>query len=65
MGFVYKNIPAFNLGLGDSIAFDTGGTNDTPLQFNIELASAAANGASVEDSNGYTVVSSGLAAAVF
>ncbi|MEK9660202.1 MAG: hypothetical protein VW644_00435, partial [Alphaproteobacteria bacterium] len=31
MGFVYKNIPSFTLDIGDVIAFDTGGINDTVL----------------------------------
>lgn len=44
MGFVYKNIPAFALAPGDTLAFDTGATNDVPLNLNIALSATTANG---------------------
>jgi hypothetical protein len=43
-GFVYKDIPAFQLKTGDSLAFDTGAVNDTDVRVDIELAATTANG---------------------
>ena len=43
-GFVYKNIPAFQLKTGDSLAFDTATVNSADVQVDIELAATTANG---------------------
>ena len=44
MGFVYMNVPAFQLKTGDVIAFDTDHVNDADPQLQIELAATTANG---------------------
>lgn len=45
MGFIYQNVPAFQLKTGDVIAFDTGAVNpDADVQLQIELAATTANG---------------------
>lgn len=44
-GYVYKNIPAFALAPGDTIAFDTHATNDADIHLNVALAATASNGA--------------------
>jgi hypothetical protein len=46
-GFVYKNIPAFQLKVGDTIGFDLGGMNDADIQLDIALAAATSNGSDV------------------
>jgi Ca2+-binding RTX toxin-like protein len=46
-GFVYKNIPAFQLKIGDTVAFDTGAVNDADIQSDIEMARTTANGGDV------------------
>jgi len=47
-GFVYKNIAAFQLKAGDTIAFDTAGVqNDFDIQMDIDLARTTANGGDV------------------
>ncbi len=62
-GFVYQNIPAFELYPGDTIAFDLGAENDTDITVDIALATATSNGSSEQDSDGFTtVVSSGTPA---
>jgi hypothetical protein len=47
MGFIYRNIPAFSLALGDVLAFDLGDVNSQAVQLDIELAAAASNGSDV------------------
>jgi hypothetical protein len=44
MGFIYKNIPAFNAALGDTIAFDVNIENNTAIQLDIALAATTTNG---------------------
>jgi hypothetical protein len=44
MGFVYENIPPFNLKTGDVVAFDTGVMNNTDIQLEIAMAGTTANG---------------------
>ena len=62
-GFVYQNVPAFSLGVGDTISFDLGSPNDNPIVVDIALATAASNGSSQPDSAGFTqVVSAGTPA---
>ena len=48
VGFIYQNIPAFDLGIGDTLAFDLAGDapNDHPIEYDIELAPTAVNGGS-------------------
>ena len=47
MGFVYKNVPAFQLKAGDSLAFDLGVMNDADVHLDIELAATTTNGGDV------------------
>ena len=49
-GFVYQNVPAFQLKTGDSMAFDLGVMNDADVQLNIELAATTSNGGDVPQS---------------
>ena len=48
MAFIYKNIPAFQLKRGDTIAFDTGAVNDGTVQLRIDLAPTTVNGSDVQ-----------------
>ena len=43
-GFVYKNIPPFELKAGDTFAFDSGVANDHDIQVDIALAATTTNG---------------------
>ena len=56
-GFVYQNIPAFNLLAGDILAFDLGDVNDTNIQLDIAMAPTTVNGGTVEASSFVQVVS--------
>ena len=56
MGFIYKNIPAFSLAVGDTIAFDLGAENDQAIVMDIALAATTSNGGTEQDSNGFTQV---------
>lgn len=42
-GFIWRNVPAFNLDRGERIAFDLGALNDVPTRRNIWLAVANKN----------------------
>jgi hypothetical protein len=44
MGFIYKNIPAFEMKVGDTIAFDLEAVNDVPQQMDIDLAATTVSG---------------------
>ena len=44
MGFVYKNVPAFQVKTGDSIGFDLGAMNDVNVQLQMDLAATSING---------------------
>jgi hypothetical protein len=46
-GFVYKNIPAFQLKVGDTIGFDLGAVNDADVQVDVALAATTANGGDI------------------
>jgi hypothetical protein len=46
-GFVYKNIPAFDLKRGDTLAFDSGLANDHDIQVDVALAATTSNGGDV------------------
>ena len=46
--FIYRNVPAFELKTGDSIAFDTrSSANGTPIQLDFDLAGTTFNGSDV------------------
>jgi hypothetical protein len=47
MGFVYQNVPAFNLKTGDTIAFDLGALNDIDIQLQIDMAATTVNGGDI------------------
>lgn len=53
-GFVYKNVPAFDLKVGDTIAFDLGAQNDVNIQLQISMAATTTNGGDVPGA--YTTV---------
>jgi hypothetical protein len=44
MGFVYKDVPAFQLKTGDKLAFDLVAMNDVDVQLKIEFAPTTGNG---------------------
>jgi hypothetical protein len=46
-GFIYKNVPAFTLASGDSLAFDTQAANDTDIQFDVGLSPTTVNGGDI------------------
>jgi hypothetical protein len=51
MGFVYQNVPAFQVKTGDAIAFDLSGTNpEADVQLDIEMAATTTNGGDVSQS---------------
>jgi hypothetical protein len=47
MAFISKNIPAFELKPGDTLAFDTNVVNDVDVQLDVALAAATTNGSDV------------------
>jgi hypothetical protein len=47
LGFVYKDIPAFNLKTGDTIAFDLGAQNNVDIQLQISMAATTVNGGDI------------------
>ena len=55
MGFVYKNVPAFQLKANDTLAFDLSLTNTADDQLDIALAPTTANGNDVP-SGGFTQI---------
>jgi hypothetical protein len=55
-GFVYKNLPAFQLKTGDTIGFDLGAMNDADIQLEIALAAATVNGGDIPAQPFTTVV---------
>ena len=46
-GFVYRNLPAFDLAVGDAIAFDLGQANDVDIGLDIDLVATTVNGGDV------------------
>lgn len=46
-GFVYQNIPAFQLKVGDTIGFDLGAVNDADVQVDVAFAATTANGGDI------------------
>jgi hypothetical protein len=55
-GFVYKNLPAFQLKTGDRLAFDLSATNNVNIQLQIDLAATTVNGGDVPSQPFTTVV---------
>jgi len=55
-GFVYKNVPAFNLKTGDTIAFDLGVQNGVNIQLQIDMAATTVNGGDVQAPAGFTTL---------
>jgi hypothetical protein len=47
MGFVYRNIPAFDLPAGGTIAFDLGNPNGVDIQLQIDIAATTVNGGDI------------------
>src|SRR3954465_5297733 len=47
LGFVYKNIPAFTLKTGHTIAFHLGFQNDVDIQLQISMAATTVNGGDI------------------
>ena len=43
-GFIYKNLPAFELVPGSTLAFDLGHANDNPIEFDIGMTTTTVNG---------------------
>ncbi|MDP2309564.1 MAG: putative metal-binding motif-containing protein [Pseudomonadota bacterium] len=58
-GFVYKNVPAFDLLPGDTLAFDLGAENDATIELDIALAAAVSNGSLEQEASGFTDVVTG------
>jgi uncharacterized repeat protein (TIGR01451 family) len=56
MGFIYQNIPAFDLEVGDVLAFDLSKENDFDVEIDIAMAATTVNGGEVEAGNFTTVV---------
>lgn len=48
MGFIYQNVPAFDLQPGDILAFDLGQQNDTNIQLDIAMAPTTVNGGTIQ-----------------
>ena len=44
MGFIYQNVPPFELRPGDTLAFDLGEVNSAAVMLQIEMAATTANG---------------------
>ncbi len=58
MGFVYQDIAAFTLNVGDIIAFDMAIVNDNELSFDLSLGATTTNGGTTVNGAGFTNVSS-------
>jgi hypothetical protein len=56
MGFVYKNVPAFTLGIGDTVSFDLGALNDVAINMDVAMATTTANGSMQQNATGFTTV---------
>ena len=56
-GFIYKNIPAFHLWPGDTLAFDLGSMGASNIQLDIAMAATTVNGGSVNAGSFTKVVS--------
>jgi hypothetical protein len=56
LGYVYKDVPAFQLKTGDSLAFDLGAMNEVDIQVEIALAATTTNGSDAPSQPFTTVV---------
>jgi hypothetical protein len=56
-GFVYKNVPAFQLKAGEKLAFDLSAVNDVNIQLQIDMAPTIVNGGAAPAGGFTTVVS--------
>lgn len=52
MGFIYRDVPAFDLNPGDVLAFDLGGLNDFDVAIDIDMAPTIVNGETDQDDPG-------------
>jgi len=59
MGFIYQNIPPFDLEIGDILSFDLGKENDFDVEMNIALAATTVNGG-VDEAGLFTTVVTSL-----
>jgi uncharacterized repeat protein (TIGR01451 family) len=59
MGFIYQNIPPFDLEIGDILSFDLGKENDFDVEMNIALAATTVNGG-VDEAGPFTTVVTSL-----
>ncbi len=57
MGFIYKNLPAFELKPGDTLAFDLGAENDFDIALDIAMAATTVNGGTDQAGDFVRVVS--------
>lgn len=55
-GFVYANVPPFQVAPYARIAFDLGGLASRTIQLDIALSSTTTNGGTIQNSNGFTTV---------
>jgi len=49
MGFIYQNVPPFQLQSGDTLAFDLGAVNSADVMIQIEMASTTVNGGTIPE----------------
>src|SRR5882724_10379950 len=56
MGFIYQNIPAFNVGPGDKVAFDLGRATTSTIILDIAMAHTVSNGSQQPDASGFTTI---------
>jgi hypothetical protein len=56
-GYVYQNVPPFNLQVGDTLAFDLGIQGNSNIQLQIEMAATTSNGSDAPGGPFTTVVS--------
>jgi hypothetical protein len=54
-GFIYRNLPPFELRPGDALAFDLGAPNDFDIELEIALAATTQNGG-IENAGAFTTV---------
>jgi uncharacterized repeat protein (TIGR01451 family) len=56
MGFIYQNVPPFELEIGNTLAFDLGLENDFDVEIDIAMAATTVNGGEIEAETFKTVV---------
>jgi hypothetical protein len=62
-GFIYKNVPGFQLKSGDTVAFDTAGENEVDIGLEVGMAATTVNGGDVPAQAFTTVVQNSQLAA--